>query len=302
LSADSSDRDVGDSIEHRDVETDAICHVVQAIDGVDPADVEDVEGAAGFAVAVVLGYQHDIDQADGSFLVGAAGGTVRGAAAIVRDQSRGEDNRESYKGQHFRSHRISSNDVCRGPDYAFNKLSRSCARSDSRAGPRSNQRTGDPRRSRPGSEPELNAFDKHKVIAGRNALHAWIMELVDVQVRFDENPVVEIPVESNGPLGSVVAKGGDHAWRNRAGGSGGGIARDAAGSALQPGITGLEGKRAPARATRFSGGIRANYGVLDARNGVFRLSLAGEQICRRYVSALAHDTRKRVEADAAGDE
>src|ERR1700749_4385252 len=125
ISTDCSEGDVGDGVKHGHIEANAIRNVVEAIGGIDPADIEYVEGAAGLAVAVVLGHQHDIDQADGPFLVRAAGGTVRGASAIVRDQSRGEDNRESYKGQHFRSHRISSNDVCRGPDYAFNKLSRS---------------------------------------------------------------------------------------------------------------------------------------------------------------------------------
>ena len=160
----------------------------------------------------------------------------------------------------------------------------------------------DPRRSRPGSEPELNPFDKHKVIAGRNALNAWIMELVDVEVRLHENPVIEIPVEADGPLGGVVAKGRDDSRCNRAGGSGGGIARNAACSPLEPGIAGLDGKRAPARSTRLSGRIGTDYRVLHARDGVFRLCLAGEQVCRRYIRALADDARKRVEADAAGDE
>src|SRR5579864_1746030 len=96
VATDRRDCNIGYGIKHRDVETNAVCHVVQAGRGISPADVEDVEGAAGLAVAIVLGHQHDIDQADGSFLVGAAGGTVRGASAIVRDQSRGEHNRESY--------------------------------------------------------------------------------------------------------------------------------------------------------------------------------------------------------------
>ncbi len=101
------------------------------------------------------------------------------------------------------------------------------------------------------------------------------MELVDVEVRLHENPVIEIPVEAHGPLSGVVAKGWDHSWRNRAGGSGGGIARNAASSALQPGIASLERPSAPAGAACFSGGIGANHRVLDARDGVLRLFLAG---------------------------
>jgi len=127
------------------------------------------------------------------------------------------------------------------------------------------------------------------------------MELVDVQVRFDENPVVEIPVEAHGPLGGVVAESGDHAWCNRAGGSGGGIARNAAGSALQPSVASLERPRAPTGAACFSWRIRANHRVLDARDGVLRLLLAGQQVGCRDVSALADYAGKCVESDAAGD-
>jgi hypothetical protein len=96
ITANCRDRNIGYGIEHRDVQADAVSDIVQAGSRVDPADIEDVEGAAGLAVGIVLGHQHDIDQTDGSFLVRAAGGTVRGTSAIVRDQSRGEDNCESY--------------------------------------------------------------------------------------------------------------------------------------------------------------------------------------------------------------
>ena len=42
---------------------------------------------------------------------------------------------ESYKWKHFRSHRISSNDVCRGPDCPFLKLPLTLAFSDSSCRP-----------------------------------------------------------------------------------------------------------------------------------------------------------------------
>ena len=88
IPANGGQGDVGDGVENGNVEADAIRDVVEAIDGIDPADVEDVEGAAGLAVAIVFGHEHDVDQAYGSVLVRTAGGTVSGASAIVRDQSR----------------------------------------------------------------------------------------------------------------------------------------------------------------------------------------------------------------------
>src|SRR5580700_6113593 len=45
VAADRPQGDVGNRVEYRHVEADAIRHGVQAIDGVDPADVEDVEWA-----------------------------------------------------------------------------------------------------------------------------------------------------------------------------------------------------------------------------------------------------------------
>ena len=99
----------------------------------------------------------------------------------------------------------------------------------------------------------------------------------------------------------MVAECGDHAWRNWAGRNRVGIASYAARSSLEPRITSLESPRAPTRATGFSRGIGADDRVLDARNSVFRLFFAGQQIGCRDVSALAYDAGKRVEPDAAGD-
>src|SRR6201993_2729410 len=55
ISADCSEGDVGNGVEHGHIEANAIRNVVETIHRVDPADVENVEGTAGLAVAVVLG-------------------------------------------------------------------------------------------------------------------------------------------------------------------------------------------------------------------------------------------------------
>jgi hypothetical protein len=82
----------------------------------------------------------------------------------------------------------------------------SAARLDSLfAGLRANQQSAHPRRTRPGSKPKLNTLKKHKVIARQNALNAWILELIQVEIRFHKNPVIEIPVQAHRELVGVVA-------------------------------------------------------------------------------------------------
>src|ERR1700683_2451150 len=146
---------------------------------------------------------------------------------------------------------------------------------------------GHPMRSRPGSKPKLKTFKKHKVIAGQNALHAWIFELIQVEVRLHKHPVVEIPVEAHGELIGMVAEPWDDSRRNRAGRNRGGIAGCAIRSPFQPGIAGLDRPRTPAWGPGFSRRIRADYRMFHARNGVLRLALAGQQIRCRNVGAVA---------------
>src|ERR1700680_4085164 len=105
------------------------------------------------------------------------------------------------------------------------------------------------------SEPELNPFCIHEVISRQNALHAWVLELIDAQVRFGEHPIIEIPVESCGDLISMVAERRNDSRRNRAGRNRTGITCGAGSSPLQPGISEFELPRAPARSARFAGRI-----------------------------------------------
>src|ERR1022692_3068377 len=166
----------------------------------------------------------------------------------------------------------------RGPNYLIQVqlFCGSAARLDSfMPASRTNRQSAHPKRSRPGSKPKLKTLKKHKVIAGQNALDAWVFELIQVKVRLHKNPVIEIPVDAYGELIGVVAKRRDDSRRNRAGRDGGGIASCASRSPLQPGIAELQRPRTPTRGPRFSGRIGANYRVLYARNGVLRLAPPG---------------------------
>src|SRR5271167_4136106 len=104
------------------------------------------------------------------------------------------------------------------------------------AGLRTNQQSTHPKRTRPGSKPKLKTLKKHVVIAGQNALNAWVLELIEVKIRFHKDPVVEVPVQPHGDLIGVVAEPWDDYRRNWAGRSRGGIAHGAIRSALQPGV------------------------------------------------------------------
>src|SRR5579864_6476386 len=152
------------------------------------------------------------------------------------------------------------------------------------------------------SESELNPFRKHKVIPGQNALHTRVHQLIDVQVRTDKNPIVEIPIEPCGDLIGMVAVGCDGSRRKWARRDGERITSGAGSFSLHPGIPELELPCAPSWAARLSRGTRTDQRVFDSRHGIVRRTLAGQEIGDQPIGALAYDAGKGIESDAAVDE
>src|ERR1019366_6805676 len=181
----------------------------------------------------------------------------------------------------------------RGPNYLIQVqlFCGSAARLDSfMPASRTNRQSAHPKRSRPGSKPKLKTLKKHKVIAGQNALDAWVLELIQVKVRFRKNPVVEIPVQAHSELIGVVAKRRDDSRRNRAGRDGGGIASCAFRSPLQPGIADPHRKPGPPI-------LQENWGQLK---GASRAEWRSPARARRSANRLPQRTRRCLQRRERG--
>src|SRR3984885_7646566 len=150
------------------------------------------------------------------------------------------------------------------------------------------------------SKPKLKSLEPDIVIVGQNALYAWIPEPIQTQFRFDENPVVEIPVHSHRELIGVIGEPRGDDRRDRAGGDGCSITRRARRIPLEPGVAELDRPGTPTRSPRFSWRSGTDNRVPNPRQGVQRIGLSGQEIDGRNVKALTGNGRLGVESDAAG--